>query len=83
MPTITKRQRTMLDAEFLAAPYLADAFIDELKIGCFSEIKRKNFWKALQLAQQYRDYAISMSTYREKRLQSKSSERGRRERRKD
>jgi hypothetical protein len=83
MDKITKKQKIILDAEFLAVPYLADQFIEELKIDCFSDIEQKKFCKMLKLARQFREYALGISTFKRKRLQSDSRHSGRREFRKD
>jgi len=83
MDKITEKQRRLINAEFLAIPYIADQFIEELGIGCFSEIERKKFWKTLELARQFREYALNISTLKHKRIQSKSRESGKREFRKD
>lgn len=82
MKTITKNQLMEINAEFLATPYLADQFIEELELVCFSEVPIDKFDEMLQLARQFREYAIGISELKKKRLQSKSRESGRRIRKK-
>ena len=82
MEKISKSQLMEIDAEFLAIPYVADLFIEELGVDCFSDITRSKFSKTLSLARQFREYAINISSLKKKRLQSKSREYEKKERRK-
>jgi len=77
MGKITKKQLLKINAEFLSIPYIGDLFIEELGIDCFSDIKREKFIQTLELARQFREYAIGLSVLKRRRLQSKSRERGR------
>lgn len=83
MDKITVKQKELIDAEFMAIPFVADIFMEEVQIGCFSEIKRKSFPKTLELAKKFKLYVIGISTLKKRRLQSKSRERGTRNFRKD
>ena len=67
-----------LHAEFIAVPFMADIFMEELGIGCFSEINSCKYHDFVTLARQFREYTIGISVIKNRRLQSKSRESGRR-----
>lgn len=72
---LSERQLREIHAEFMAIPFVADVFSEEIGMD-IADIPKDQFRQYLKLAKKFRELACEFASVKSSRLQSKSRERG-------